>query len=921
MSEQLQEHDIFVGREKETALFEQMLDAPLGDCWIIDLHGEGGIGKTFILRHFAEIGRKRGNTLLTAELVDLYWTANQQELGLFKSIALQVAPRNFQPFFQALEKYQQLLDQKEPDPQLVQEKAAKAREQFIAGYRQLAADRIILLFDTVEIETEGTKRFWLEILPELKKANPRTLVVIAGHRRLELERIRRAEIKYLPIVGFSKQDIAEFFRQRHLSLPKGVEDRLLELSRGRPILVALAADWIQSGRAPQDLVACERAEFEKRMVERILQLRSPQDMVILAMAHLYRRFNEQILAYVLSQKLEQASDHISHLKGLSFVKYRVALDGKASSCTLHDEMRALVVKYVWPLVDPLGDYRRTWNTKIIDYYAERITSEFDRLEKQNLGLERLFYWLAADFKDAFEYSRVLFQEAIDKYDIPFMEAIQGEVEARIRINEQEADFTASMKCEHQFRESMISLRRGRYADAIRSLTKLLDTPECEEELRVSVQARLVEACAFGGGLPKAVEYGEQGKERIEKLLCTVPSTSPECRSIERDFGWLCNCLGIAYRLQNKLDKTVENYIEALRHFEAAGNAYSQIANTKNNLGYVYHSLGRDDEALAECDSALRERISLGSADQLGYSYAVLGTIRLDQGKGHDAIEYFDRALEQFRLAESERGEALVWVSYARLMRQWGLLEEKRSATPPNPDREQYLKSEEMLSSAIAVFERMNDLSSLSEAWNERGTLRRQQGQCGAAIECFKKSLALSKKIGNEYRRIDNEQDIAITYCLAGNWGRALRYANVAMSRATKIDAPYLHIRAQRTVANVYFKRREYDIAFETAADALVSFIKLDLEERVIDPKKRRHGPAKRDAFQDEWMKWLSEELVLNLPSHDLVRAKCDYLLDRWAREEAHGNKLADLYPGFVTRVHDLVRDYPLQIEQRNRSSR
>jgi tetratricopeptide (TPR) repeat protein len=283
-------------------------------------------------------------------------------------------------------------------------------------------------------------------------------------------------------------------------------------------------------------------------------------------------------------------------------------------------------------------------------------------------------------------------------------------------------------------------------------------------------------------------------------------------------------------------------------------------------------------------------------------------IRLDQAHGEDAIYYFEQALQAFKETGSERGQALVYVSYGRLMRQWGLLKERQSGRVLLPEQEQYRKAHEMLNKAIETFRQINDLSNLSEALNEKGTLLRQQGQWNDAINCFEESADLAQQIGNQYREVDNLQDIGITYDFAGQPDQAMRYAKKASDIAQKIKAYYLFARAQRTVANVLFARGDYDQAFEMACNALVGFMRLD-------PEERSHGIAKREVFYDEWMDWISE-MILRLPSRGLAQAESEYLIQRWEREEARGRKLAELYPGFITRMHCLAQNYPFLTEAR-----
>jgi hypothetical protein len=51
-------------------------------------------------------------------------------------------------------------------------------------------------------------------------------------------------------------------------------------------------------------------------------------------------------------------------------------------------------------------------------------------------------------------------------------------------------------------------------------------------------------------------------------------------------------------------------------------------------------------------------------------------------------------------------------------------------------------------------------------------------------------------------------------------------------------------------------------------------------------------------------------MILGLPSHQLAQAKCDELIRLWKQKDSEGACMADLYPGFITRMKTLARDFP-----------
>lgn len=907
MSNNIYSNSIFIGREEEIKAFVRMLSVEEQREWILHLIGPGGIGKTKLLEHFIEMVQKEqiaGRSILVADqLIDLYWTVNQQEIGLLKNIAEQLDKDKFVPFLKTVQIYEQILSHPAgPSPELIREKLSRARAEFFTAYSNLEAEYIFLFFDTAEIGGEAVARFWSETLPQLKEQHLGTRVVIAG--RQKLSQLDPKYTYFLPVKTFSSQEVQIFFEEHKLDIEQHMADKITFLSEGRPVLIALAVDWLAYGFTPEKLVDCATPQdFEHLMIRRVQELHTPEDKVITAMAHFYRRFDERFLAYILNKSRGEAQDLIEAVAEFSFVKYRPPLAGQPGSCLLHDEMRDLVNRYVWPELDPGGSYRQEdWDSRIVSYYADLIQVESNALEKQALQLERLFYWLSADLEQAFAYSQELFAEARKRRDISLMEAINREfahVENRL---------TPAMQNELAFRQALILHGHGHFREAVDVLASLSKKSEMSLLLRAAVGVELIESYVYGGELPEAVAQGQEWEKWFAEIL-KKPLNDEEKQHIEFEFGKLCNNLGLAFRHQNKLQTTIEYYEQAQNHFSQAGeNAYAELANTRNNLGFVYHRLGRDDEALSVCNSALEIRKRLRSPEQLGYSYNVRAIIFVDQLRETEARSNFQMAAEEFRKAGSRRGQGLLNIAYGRALRQLGRHIERNAQGEFDPNRLEYLEAGRMLQEAVAVFRQLEDEANLSEALNEYGTLLRQLQQWDEAIAYFTKSRDLAEKVNNFYRVVDNLVDIAITYDYQDKDSeKALAYAvearTMSLDEKSGLQAYNLYAKAQEVIANILFKQGLYDDerTFKAIADACIYLWRLD-------PQKLGESPAKRELYYNQMVHWAGDK-ILQLPSQALVDEKTAYLIRRWQEEKQGAEKLADKYPGFIIRMRDLARDY------------
>src|SRR2546423_15173179 len=63
----LREADLFVGRERELALFRHWLEAEPPDAVILNVSGPGGMGKSMLLRAFRRMALERSRPVVLAE--------------------------------------------------------------------------------------------------------------------------------------------------------------------------------------------------------------------------------------------------------------------------------------------------------------------------------------------------------------------------------------------------------------------------------------------------------------------------------------------------------------------------------------------------------------------------------------------------------------------------------------------------------------------------------------------------------------------------------------------------------------------------------------------------------------------------------------------------------------------------------------
>lgn len=899
MSNGVYSNSIFIGREKEIAEFQKILSGEIEE-WILYLKGNGGVGKTQLLQRYIEIALTEmpDSLLTTDQLVDFYWTTNQHELGILETISKQLQPTLFQEFSTALQRYEELAQTGSPNPDLVDEKETQARKLFFETYAGLDTKRVLLLFDTAEIGGVQVHNFLQKTLLRLKQLHPGTIVVVAGRPDPDLLLPEKQTIVQ-EVKGFGEVEVARYFQEHQLDLDANIIQRITALTDGRPILVALTLDWIQYGYPVEELINCPKDDFKQLMVRRVQELRFNIDQAILAMAHFHRRFNEDFLAHILHRSREEAQQLIESASAFSFVKYRPPQTGEPGSCLLHDEMREMINQFVWPNLDPFRTYRQGWNRTIADYYLRLIReseTKYQYLKSKALKLERLFYLTDLERDKAFEYAESLFREARSQQDIAWMKTINYELE-NVRSN---LDAPTDQEI---LWDALVSHFEGDYPGAVNKLKPLAENENVAPVLCAEIRSQVVESLTYASELQEAIALGTKWETWFQEQLAEPFTNKAHHQQIQFELGKLCNSGGLAHRNRTNYAEAISYYEKALEHFaqaEVTDRVRIEIANTKNNLAYVYHKLGRDDEALSHGEGALKVRRKLGSPAPIGFSYNVLAMIYVDQLRQQEAIAYFNKALQAFQEAGSNRGRGLVYVGFGRALRQLGRHKERYGLEAFNSNREEYQESERMLSTAVDIFRQLGDEANLSEALNEKGTLLRQQEKWEEAIACLEESSQLSMETGNIYRQVDNLVDIAIAFDYQGKADLALKAAEeasqIALDEKKQLQAYNLFAKAQEVAANNLFALKDYNKAFEAVANACIYIMRLD-------PARQGESPAKRELYYDHMVNW-AEEKLLRLPSWELVQEKAAFLINRWQKAG-----LADSYPGFIIRMQDAARNY------------
>lgn len=900
MSDSIYSHIIFVGREKELAWLIQMMQASLTEAdpkWILSIQAAGGMGKTQLLKQFVELAKKyqesthQHKVLITQYPIDLYLTSHQTERGLLRSIAAQLTTaaktKSFAPFFTALDY----------SFQATKDDVNNLRSIFLDCYNALDADQVILLFDTIECASQAIQRFFKEMLPQLGPQQQRefkSLVVAAGRTSLT-DYCHHPQINILELQGLSPVDVHHYFEQAFQSRPTSeitpeFIDRITTLSQGAPILVALTIDWLNYGSLPEELNADDPKSFEKMMIERVGELRQPEDQTILAMAQLKRRFDDGLLVEVLGESPEKASALIESVAKFSFVKSHYNTNGQHQGCLLHDEMQRLVDKYIWQPCDPDKRLRREWSAKAVNYYEHLIAAEQNSVFKQSLQLEQLYYALYASKEQGLELWRSLLKQANIN---GFKEALNEEVQGfQNQLNEPEKQGLA-------LAWAMLAYDKGQYQEALEGFKDIFEQ-STSRMIQSQVRPNLVYTYARLNEFVPALEIGQQSQDWFQAELDSLQYSPWEHQQLLQDFGKTLNAMGWTYRQQEEFDQAIAYYEQSLNKLKGMQTAALDRASTKTNLAYLFHAKGKNREAIAHSKTALKLATRLENLKQLGLTHNVLGIIAANSLQEQKAILHFESALDKFSEIDHAPGLAMVNIAYGRLFRQSGWYKVKPNRTNVDAAQTDYTKALTMLNQAIDHCQQKYK-KLLIEAYNEKGTLLREQSRWEEAIEFYRQSQEIAEDLKDLIWQIDSLQDMGVAYYLQGNLDRAQAVSKKAKDLAEQKKSPHLAGRARRTLANVLFQQGNYTESLEVALLSCINILE-------VDQYSPNNSPAMRELLIEEWLTWLTEDLLEKLEDTALRERQCHYLLEHWREAIASNRLLADHYPGFIITLEDLLSE-------------
>ncbi|GAB4145142.1 MAG: tetratricopeptide repeat protein [Cyanobacteria bacterium J069] len=669
-----QKQAAFVGRHEIITQFrENVRRSPEKWCFLYNLYGQGGVGKSTLSRQFRQIAEEAGfGTALTND----DQTSVPESLGELAAQLEQQGHRLSQ-FTERYRVYRQRKQELETDPdapqgfsafvgrtvakaglglmkqvpgsgavtpfldedslvsqagewsafvarklsnkdevELVQEPVNVLTPLFLQDLQKLAANRnLLLLFDTYERTSEFLDRWLREVLEGKYGELPwNVMLVVAGRDALDRNRWADYEnaIARISLEPFTEAEATQYLQNQGVTNPQVIEV-ILRLSGRLPLLVSMLA--AQSPNDPSQI-----GDPSGTAVERFLQwVDDPKRRQVALDAALPRLLNQDILSVLVEEA--DAAALFGWLKTMSFVEER------SSGWVYHDIVRGQMLQHN-RLTSPQHWAKRHRN--LADYFEQQKAPHQTDDERhwtdplwQQPALNALYHRLCESVPAYLPTAINQFLVAL-KNNYSFAE----EWAAIIAAAEQATAFPGSSCWGDRLVNGLCAYGENRYDETLGLFNQLLDYPSLELQWR-----------------PVAYSWREETYRLMERYEEALKDFT-QAIELNPKWAWAIASRGQTYQ-------AMERYEEALVDFTQAIELNPKYVWAIASRGQTYRAMERYEEALTDFNQAVE------LDPKADWAIACRGQTYREMERYQEALADFTQAIEldpKYEWAISRRAE-------------------------------------------------------------------------------------------------------------------------------------------------------------------------------------------------------------------------------------------------------------------------
>jgi tetratricopeptide (TPR) repeat protein len=780
----------FVGREEQLSFFHRNLRWEIDDPrrrFIISVSGQGGVGKTWLLRRFRKIAEEFA-------AVTAYTDETEEDIpGVMGRIAQQCAAQEhpLKTFAERYKVYRQRRQEIEADPEAPQGFPAflgrtlakgglrlarrvpvggavadfvdeEAFAELGSGFASYVArkignkDEVQLVLEPVEVLTplfltdlrgEADKRAialffdtyersgafldsWLRDLLEGRYGDvpANTLFIIAGRDGLDRNLWAPYEglLARLPLDRFTEEEAREYLTRKGVADQQVVEV-ILSLSGRLPLLVATLAAESPDDPSKVGDPSGEAVECFLKWVE------DPKQQQIALDAALPRRLNRDVLAVVVGE--ERADTLFAWLREMPFVEKR------GEGWTYHDVVRGQMLRYKRQ-ESPQG-----WadlHGRLAGYY-EKLRDDLG-LEEESRRKDEIWqrYVLEALYHRLCQVRQAQLAAALNGF-IATMEA-QYSFSHRwaeiIKEAGKDAAVPSVKKWGQQLEEGVKAYAEERYEEASEMLTACLQRADIE--LRWQAVALTHRGITF-----REMKQYKKALADLNQALKLNPGLTKALVGRGLTYWWM------------------RHFDDALADFDQAFELDPELHEAHLYRGITYREMGRYEEASAEFKCALKSGVDEG-------------WVLANRGVAYQRMKRYEDALTDFNRAVKLRPD-IIWVIASRWETYWFLeryeeaLADLNRALDLDPSLTWAILYRGLTYREMGRFnEALAEFTSALESGVDEGWVLANRGVAYQMMGCYEKALAdLDRALELNFNHAWAIASRGITYRQMGRYKKAL----------------------------------------------------------------------------------------------------------------------------------------------------
>ncbi|MBD2439337.1 tetratricopeptide repeat protein [Nostoc sp. FACHB-110] len=658
----------FVGREEQLNRVISLVQENK-KLHIILVEGRGGIGKTWLLR--ALKSRLEKLQLLTSEIIDCDIPIFNDAEDLCTQIAKQLYDSTYQEWLLRL---RQLREDENRLSKAVYEQERQQLQKFLidAINRKSSQQKLVFLIDTVEKlgQPEVREQAW-GYISNLARQLDNSIFIFAGRpspaRQILQQSFPEPELGCLELTEFNHEDVHKYIHskeeQLHFILGEDLVNKIVALAGGSPIMIEFGVEYAYREVIP-DWLESEELEtipsrlaniggFEAEMVRHITQLRTSMDRLTLLLSRIYPLTSSDI-ANLLELSKEDAEELFLNAQSYFFIK--TVMGG--SQISLHDIVRDLVNKYVWPDIDPDMEWRKR---------DSRIAAEYFEHKDDDLGPKRGKIEIPNSSQDeqAIFHTNFLIEEVKQIREFNTTRWLWNALYADAKIG-----FETWYKVTNRIRTQS---KKFSFVKHLLGVAR-----EFEEELSADQKTKLT---IFASRLVYAYEDKDKTINEVKKLETMLTKKS----AIATHEADIYNVLGM-------LNAKLHLYDEALKYQQMCltlvqdKQLASVIPGVANQVGYLHRQLNNSLEAekyyklgweaAMEIDHPNKglTQVMASIQNNLGYLYGIQKDYIKAEQCFKAAIDMWSSIETEREIANAEIASATIWVNEGNYLKAKQLLE-------------------------------------------------------------------------------------------------------------------------------------------------------------------------------------------------------------------------------------------------------